>query len=183
MIELIPLAIGAGMGVAGQIGVDGLKERLRFRRELKANNQINISGEDWIAAWQTSVDCRECLNSERLTITQKGSVVKMFNHEKSPENPIGGYKWEGRLEFFHGRELMGIYSAVEDEQNNSKGTLFLTYNSASKEFLGRWVGVSYDGPLSSGFCVISKTKQKAMRRLKAIIDKHPDKVPILAQLV
>jgi len=158
---------------------DVAKDHYRFRRELKENDNINLSGEDWVAAWQTSVDGKEVLNTEQLVLKQKGGVIKMCNKTPSAENPKAGFKWYGQLRFYLGRDLMGNYFAEKAENNTSKGMLYFHYNSARKEFVGRWVGCSYDGPLLSGFGVIAKKKEKALALLQELLQGHPDKVPII----
>jgi len=182
----VDFAESTGLTVGGfllALACETVREAWRFRRELKENNHIDLSGFDWIAVWQASVNGQEVINSERIAIRQKGGLVKMWNQEKSAENPIGGYKWEGQLQFFHGRDLMGHYFAQPQEQNTNKGIMFFNYNAARKEFIGRWVGASYDGPLTSGFCVISKSKEKSKGLIDTILATHPDKVPIIFQTI
>jgi hypothetical protein len=158
---------------------DLAKDQYRFRRELKENDNIRLSG-DWVAAWQTSVDGKEVLNTEDLIIKQKGGVIKMHNKAASPENEKAGYKWQGRLQFYQGRDLMGHYCADRAENNTAKGMMYFHFNSARKEFVGRWVGCSYDGPLLCGFGVIAKDKARSLELLQELIKVHPDKVPIIS---
>ena len=162
---------------------DLAKDHCRFRRELKENDNINVSGEDWVAAWQTSVDGKEVINTEQLVLKQKGGLIKMHNKAASPENPKAGFKWAGQSQFYQGRDLMGHYFAEKSENNTAKGMLYFHYNSARKEFVGRWVGCSYDGPLMSGFGVITKKKEKALALLQEALRAHPDKVPIIPYAV
>ena len=168
----------AGFGLA--VLYDLLKDEYRFSRELRKNNEIVLTGEDWIAAWQTSVDGEEVINTEEIVIKQKGGLVKISNKAKSPENPKGGYRWTGQLQFYQGRDLMGHYFAEKEEQNTNKGIMYFCYQSAKRELVGRWVGNSYDGPLLSGFCVISKHRDQSITRLKELLKVHPDKVPIIS---
>jgi hypothetical protein len=154
-------------------------ERYRFRQEFQANNSIDVTGGDWHAAWQTSVNGQEILNTEKILIRQKGATVKMCNREKSRENPKGGYLWEAQLQFFHGRDMMGWYFPKKEENNASKGIFFLNYNSSQKMFIGKWVGASYDGPLTNGFVVISKERASSLETLKRILSAHPSKVGII----
>lgn len=159
---------------------DVAKDKIRFRRELKQNEYVDLSGYDWVAAWQTSIDGKELLNTEELLIKQKGGVVKIWNREKSRENPKGGFKWTAKLQFYQGRDLMGHYFAKQEENNASKGIMYFHYSSAKKEFIGRWVGSSYDGPLLSGFGVITKSKSRSLVLLQELLKSHPGKVPIIS---
>ncbi len=159
--------------------VDDLRTRLRFQKELKDNNSIDISGKEWYAAWQTSVDQQPNLNTEELIIVQKGQTVKIRNVEKSLENPKGGYKWQAQMKFFHGTTLMGWYFPLREENITSKGIIFLTYQSAKRIFWGKWVGSSYDGNLANGFVVITKDRDESLKLLKEVIAKHTEKVNII----
>jgi len=177
------ILLSAGSMVGGvllTIVYDAVRENLRFRKELKQNSQIDLTGSDWFAAWQTSVDQKELINTEEIIIQQKGALVKIHNREKSRENPKGGYKWDGQLQFYHGRDLMGHYFARPEEQNTNKGIMYFYYDSAKKQLIGSWVGASYDGPLLNGFVVISKHKTESIEVLKQIIKSHPDKVSIIS---
>ena len=167
-------------GFLMSVAYEKLKDRYQFKRELKQNNEIDLTGFDWVAAWQTSVESKELINTEKLLIEQKGSLVNMRNTAKSPENPKGGYKWVARLQFYHGRDLMGHYFAEKEEQNNNKGIMYFSYQSAKKEFIGRWVGTGHDGPLQSGFAVISKNREQSLQRLNEILKAHPNKVSIIS---
>ena len=157
-----------------------LWERYKFRKEYKSNDKINLAGEDWIGAWQTSVDGEIIFNTEALSLRQHGGTVKIRNKQKSTENPKGGYLWEGQLQFYHGRDLMGWYFSKQSEQNTNKGIMYFNYDGSKKVFVGVWVGSSYDGPLLSGFGVISKTKDQALEILQAICKKHKNKVAIIS---
>ena len=159
--------------------VDHFRSKIKFSRELKANNQIDISGNDWFAAWQTSVKLTSILNTEHLNILQKGQTVKMCNTEKSPENPDGGYLWIAQMHFFNGRHLMGWYLPRKKENITSKGIMFLSYQSSKKVFYGKWVGASYDGDLSNGFVVISKDRGESLRLLQDLLARHNDQVNII----
>lgn len=180
LIENIVIsAIFTVVGVLLGLLIEFLKSKRKFRKEIKDNNFIDISGDKWFAAWQTSVEQTLNLNTEELIISQKGQTVKISNIDKSPENPKGGYKWEAQLQFFHGKTLMGWYFPLREENITSKGIMFLNYQSAKKVFWGKWVGSNYDGDLANGFVVISKNREESMRLLKDVISKHTDKVNII----
>jgi uncharacterized protein YnzC (UPF0291/DUF896 family) len=156
-------------------------EKRKFKKELESNNRIDLSGNDWYAAWQTSVNGKENLNTEQIVLQQKGGTVRIFNTEKSPENLEGGYLWEGQLQFYFGRDLMGWYFPLKEENNTSKGIMFLHYNSAQKVFVGKWIGSAFDSPLSSGFVIITKERAKSLNKLKKLVKKHISNVNIIEQ--
>src|SRR6266545_5095513 len=116
-----------------------IRDRYRFRKELRDNNYIDVTADDWCAAWQTSVENQMIINTEQICMKQKGGVVKVWNREASPENPKGGYKWQSQMQFFQGRYLMGWYFPLRIENITSKGMMFMTYHSSRKTFYGKWV--------------------------------------------
>jgi len=177
----ILLAIGTTVGgFFLRLLYDVLREKYRFRKELRDNNSIDVTASDWYAAWQTSVDNKILLNTERLSMKQKGNVVKLRNLERSPENPEGGYLWEAKMNFYHGKFLMGWYFPLSEENNTSKGIMFMTYHSASKTFYGMWVGCAYDGDLACGFVTVTKDRKKSRDKLEKIISLHPHSVNIIS---
>ena len=155
------------------------KERYQFRKELKENSNIDVSG-TWYAAWQTSIDGTQNINTEEVKLAQKGKTVRILNVEKSPENPEGGYLWTGQLQFLHGSSLMGWYSAKEEENNASRGMLYFSYASPRKTFIGKWVGAAYDGALITGFVILMKDREKAKAQLLDFISKHPQDLRLIS---
>ena len=173
LITFLPPLVGAAFGVFLKFGYDRWAEKRRFKRELEDNNDIDVSGE-WCAAWQTSVNGQELINCETIKIEQKGKTLRIWNTEKSPENPIAGYLWEGQLQFFQGRNVMGWYFPKKLENNTSKGIMYMAYLSQQKKFVGQWVGSAYDGELVAGFVVIKKDRSEARKQLEAFIAAHPE---------
>lgn len=179
IISISSTVIGIIIGLL----IDNYRSKRKFKQEFKDNNYIDITGSDWFAAWHTSVEYRVILNTEHLSIVQKGQTVKMRNLEISPENPKGGYFWNAQLQFFHGKTLMGWYFPLKQENITSKGIMFLTFQSTKRIFWGKWVGSSYDGDLSNGFVVISKDRSISLNLLKEVISKHTDKVNIIYDVI
>jgi hypothetical protein len=169
----LPPLFGAVAGVLLKYVYDRISERVRFKRELEDNNHIDVSGE-WYAAWHTSVDGKPLVNTEHLHMKQKGKTLRVWNSERSPENPKGGYLWEGQFQFLQARNVMGWYFPRAEESNGSKGILYMTYLSPRRQFFGKWVGTAYDGELVTGCVVIAKDRTRAREDLEAFIAKHPE---------
>lgn len=182
LTSIPPEAYWAVFGAVIGVVIDRLfrkfEEKRKFKKELEDNNFIDVSGKDWFAAWQTSIEGRENINTEPMEMTQKGNTVKMKNTARAKENPKGAYLWEGQMSFFQGRNLMGWYFPKQEENNVSKGIMYFAYHSQSKVFYGRWVGCAYDGELVSGFVVISKNRAHSIELLTTLISAHPSKVNI-----
>jgi hypothetical protein len=177
----LPPLLGAVAGVFLKYLYDSWAEGRRFKRELEDNNHIDVSG-DWCAAWQTSVDGVELINCEAIRIVQKGKTVRMSNTERSPDNPKAGYLWDGQMQFFQGRNLMGWYFPRKEENNSSKGIMYMTYLSPQKKFIGQWVGSAYDGELVTGFVVVGKERTESRKDLEAFITAHPRDVRLIYHL-
>lgn len=175
----LPSLVGAIAGIVLKYLYDLFATKQRFKKELLDNDSIDVTGE-WYAAWQTSVDGKELINTEHVRIVQKGKTLKLFNTEKSPENPKAGYLWEGQLQFFHGRSVMGWWFPKKEENSASKGILYMTYISQRKIFIGKWVGTAYDGELLSGFVVIGKDRTVAREELTEFIKKHPQHIQLIS---
>jgi hypothetical protein len=167
-------------GVGLTMGWESVRDRWKFKRELQDNGFLNVSGDDWYAAWQTSVEDQLVLCTEPIAMRQLGKTVKFWNKETAPENPKAGYYWEGQLQFVQGRHLLGWYFPLRSENNSSRGTIFLFYNGARKTFYGKWVGATYDGDLASGLVVISKDRSKALQQLQEIVSCHTEQVNVFA---
>lgn len=178
-MEIVKTLGIALIGVLIRFIYEKWSEKRKFKRELEDNNFIDISGTDWHAAWQTSVDNEMIINTEKLSMTQVGNVVKVKNLEKSLENPRGGYLWDAQMQFFQGKYMMGWYFPLKTENNTSKGIMFFSYHSAKKIFYGKWVGAAFDGDLANGFLVISKDRTESLSELNKIIVRNPDKVNII----
>ena len=164
--------LGAVVGLVGR----AIVRTFAVHRELRHNKNIKLGGRDWFAAWQAAADNEQVINIESLVIKQKGSRVAMYNKEKSPDNPKGGYKWRAKLDFAFGETLMGWYFPVKKENITSRGIMYFAYDAQRRVLCGRWVGKAIDGPLCSGFVAIAKSPELARANLDALIEKakeHP----------
>lgn len=173
------LLLGALIGCALEYLVKFIVTKFSERKEVKDNDNINVSG-DWYAAWQTSVNGRQVLNTEQLVIKQRGKTVTIENCERAPENPDGGYLWHSKLQFYHGRNLMGWYFPKKEENNTSKGIMFMTYFSPMRLFIGKWSGCGYDGELENGFLVFAKSRESAKNKLDELVNQYPGPVSLIS---
>lgn len=170
--------VGAIIGFLIQLGYSFCRERVSHKRELRDNDHIDVTGH-WFAVWQTSVNNEIIHNTEETEMKQKGKTVAFKNLERSAENPKGGYLWDAELHFYHGRTLMGWYFPKKEENNSSKGIMYLSFSSQRKIFLGKWVGAGYDGELTSGLVVIAKDRARANNILTEVANRFSDPVNIV----
>lgn len=177
--QFLPSIFGALFGFLIKYFYDQYAEGRRFKRELEDNNHVEVSGE-WYAAWETSIDGAVLVNTEHLQLIQKGKTIRMWNTQRSPENPKGAYLWTAQLQFFQGRSVMGWFLAKPEERNTSKGIMYLCYFSQRRIFYGQWIGAAYDGELVCGFAVIAKDRSTARAELEAFIARHPRDVLLIS---
>ncbi len=133
-----------------------------------ASERIQLDGA-WWAAWQTFNEGAEVVATQPVGLSQSGSAVQIEALERSSENERGGYLWRGELRLWDGQVLMGHYAAA-DGNVRSKGTMFFVLHPQGEFAEGRWVGLSYDGPIVTGYAALGRTQEEAqavMTRLRA----------------
>ena len=132
-----------------------------------SSDRVTLDG-TWWAAWQTFSDGQQIIATQPVGLSQHGSTISIEALERSAENERGGYLWRGELRFWDGQVLMGYYAAA-DGNVRSKGTMFFILHAQGEHAHGRWVGLSYDGPVISGYATLARTQeaaQAAMSRLQ-----------------
>src|SRR4051812_4273067 len=120
------------------------------------SDRINLDG-TWWTAWQTFNDGAEVIATQPVGLSQRGSTITIEALERSAENERGGYLWRGELRLWDGQILMGYYAAA-DGNVRSKGTMYFVLHAQGEYAHGRWVGLSYDGPVVSGLAALARTR-------------------------
>src|SRR3954470_7015013 len=131
-------------------------------------DRIKLEG-TWWAAWQTFNDGVEVIATQPVGLTQHGSTVQIEALERSTENEQGGYLWRGELRLWDGQILMGWYAAA-DGNVRSKGTMYFVLHAQGEYAHGRWVGLSYDGPVVSGYAALARTQGDAQAVMTRVLD-------------
>jgi transcriptional regulator with XRE-family HTH domain len=158
-------ALDVGMRLAAALGVS-LDELAGG-----SSDRIKLDG-TWWAAWQTFSDGGQVIATQPVGLSQHGATVQMEALERSAENERGGYLCRGELRLWDGQVLMGYYAAA-DGNVRSKGTMFFVLHAQGEHAHGRWVGLSYDGPVVSGYATLARDQEQAkavMNRLLAEAD-------------
>jgi len=128
-----------------------------------ANGTVSLAG-DWHALWETSAEGRLSIDSEEVTVEQRGTDLSLENRARAPENPLGAYLWRAHCRIYDNRHILGMY--VPREANvRSKGVVYLTLHTSGAFMLGRWLGCSYDDEFASGFSVIARDREVARREM------------------
>jgi transcriptional regulator with XRE-family HTH domain len=128
---------------------------------------IDLTG-DWWAGWQTFRDSTEHLAVQPVHVAQEDDVLEIAAtaHGLSEEQG-GGYLWHGELRLWDNALLMGWYSAAEGGVR-SKGTMYFVLSAHGLPALGRWVGLSYDGRIVTGWAAIAQHKDQVPDLVKAL---------------
>ena len=122
----------------------------------ETEQRLQITG-DWWAGWQTWKDGAPVHTSQPVQIRQRGTDLDIAALERGNVSAEeGGYLWRGQLRLWDNEILMGWYAA-DDQAVRSKGTLYLVIHPHGHQMRGRWVGLSYDGPIQSGWAAVSYT--------------------------
>jgi len=131
-------------------------------------HRIDLTG-DWWACWQSWKDLVEVLNPHEVRMSQRGDTVEIVAVTRGTPVEGGGYTWQGEMRVWDNEVLMGWYVANEGAIR-SKGTMYFTLHQHGVNAVGRWVGLSYDGPIITGWGALAKTEDEVvalMDKLKA----------------
>lgn len=123
----------------------------------KISHELDLSG-DWWAAWQTWKDDAPRIDTHPLLIVQRGELLQLDADRAVPVEQ-GSFRWRGELRLWDSEALMGWYHST-DAAVRSKGTLYLALHQHGTYAWGRWVGMSYDGPVVSGWGAIARTQDE-----------------------
>ena len=134
----------------------------------KPIDRVQLDG-TWWAAWQTFNQGQEVIATQPVGLTQHGPAVQIEALEPSSENERGGYIWRGELRLWDSRVLMGWYAAA-DGNVESKGTMFFVLHAHGEYAEGRWVGLSYDGPIVTGYAALARTADEVRGVIQRLID-------------
>jgi transcriptional regulator with XRE-family HTH domain len=154
------LVVAKAIAHALQISLDELAGETEQR--------LQITG-DWWAGWQTWKDGAPVHTSQPVQIRQRGTDLDIAALERGISAEEGGYLWRGQLRLWDNEILMGWYAA-DDHAVRSKGTLYLVIHPHGHQMRGRWVGLSYDGPIVSGWSAFARTEQEAQTLLQALTE-------------
>lgn len=128
---------------------------------------LDLSG-DWFASWQTWKDGKPRIDTHSVEASQRGEILQL-NADRAVPVAEGSYRWEGELRLWDNEALLGWYRSV-DQAVRSKGTLYLALHPHGDHAWGRWVGMSYDGDVISGWGSLARTYDQAHQIVQDIID-------------
>jgi transcriptional regulator with XRE-family HTH domain len=132
----------------------------------QVTHDLDLSGE-WWAAWQTWKDGVPRIDTHTLEVHQRGELLQL-DADRAVAIEEGSYRWRGELRLWDNEALMGWYRST-DGAVRSKGTMYLTLHPHGTHAWGRWVGMSYDGIVISGWGAMARTDDKAHQIVQDLI--------------
>jgi hypothetical protein len=127
-------------------------------------HRVDISG-DWMACWQSQREGIEDIRIQPVRLRQRGELIQAEALERGRPIEQGGYLWRGELRLWDNEILMGWYAAT-DGSVRSKGTMYYVLHPHGISMTGRWVGLSYDGRIVTGWASMAKSEDE-VRQLVA----------------
>jgi transcriptional regulator with XRE-family HTH domain len=121
--------------------------------------RLDLSG-DWRAVWQSFKDGEESIRPQQVRMRHRGDVVEIVALARGVAPEAGGYLWRGELRLFDNEALIGWYAADEGAVR-SKGSLYYALHAHGHTATGRWVGLSFDGPVVTGLATLARTEDEA----------------------
>jgi len=132
--------------------------------------ELDLGGE-WWCAWQTWKDGVPRIDTHPMEIHQRGELLQLDAERAVPVDE-GSYRWRGELRLWDNEALMGWYRST-DGAVRSKGTLYLALHPHGSHAWGRWVGMSYDGLVISGWGAMARTEAEAHKVVQDLADPEP----------
>jgi transcriptional regulator with XRE-family HTH domain len=138
---------------------------------------IDLTG-DWWAGWQTFRDGTEHLAVQPVHFAQEDDLIEVAAtaHGLSEEQG-GGYLWRGELRLWDNAVLMGWYAAT-DGGVRSKGAMYFVLSPHGLPALGRWVGLSFDGRIVTGWAAIAQHEDKVPELISALNESDGEGPPL-----
>ncbi|MFC4468865.1 helix-turn-helix transcriptional regulator [Streptomyces xiangluensis] len=125
------------------------------------SHKVDLSG-NWWMSWQTSKDGQEVITVQEVRFVQQDELIHLDTVSRGNVSvDEGGYMWRGELRLWDNEVLMGWYVA-NDGPVRSKGTLYFVLHPHGINMSGRWVGLSYDGKIMTGWGSVARSEQEAL---------------------
>jgi hypothetical protein len=122
-------------------------------------HRVSLTG-DWWAGWQTYREGVEDIRVQPVRLQQQGDLIQAEATARGRPIDQGGYLWRGEFRLWDNEILMGWYAA-SDGSVRSKGTMYFVMHPHGISMTGRWVGLSYDGAIVTGWSSMAKTQEEA----------------------
>jgi transcriptional regulator with XRE-family HTH domain len=154
------LSAATALADALGISVDQLAGRVSYG--------LDLSG-DWWAAWQTWKDSVPRIDTHPLVVSQRGEILQL-DADRATSVAVGSYRWRGDLRLWDNEALMGWYRST-DAAVRSKGTIYFALHPHGNHAWGRWVGMSFDGIVVTGWGAMARTQELVDKVMHDLIDR------------
>jgi len=128
---------------------------------------LDLSG-TWWCAWQTWKDGIPRIDVHLLEVHQQGDLLQLDADRALPVAE-GSYRWRGELRLWDNEALIGWYRST-DAAVRSKGALYLALHPHGTCALGRWVGMSYDGEVITGWGGMARSEEEAHKVVQDLVN-------------
>jgi transcriptional regulator with XRE-family HTH domain len=128
---------------------------------------LDLSG-TWWCAWQTWKDGVPRIDVHLLEVHQQGDLLQL-DADRAVPVAEGSYRWRGELRLWDNEALIGWYRST-DAAVRSKGALYLALHPHGTHAWGRWVGMSYDGEVITGWGGMARSEEQAHKVVQNLID-------------
>ena len=130
-------------------------------------HRVILTG-DWWASWQTYKDGQEVLTTQEVRFAQRGDDLRVEATTRGIAVEGGGYLWRGQMRLWDNEIPIGWYAA-DDQAIRSKGAMYpFVLHPHGQSMTGRWVGLSYDGAIVTGWTSMAKTQEEAQRLMQEL---------------
>jgi transcriptional regulator with XRE-family HTH domain len=145
--------LGIAVAIANALGIS-LSELAGL-----PSQQVDLGGR-WWAAWQTFKEGEEVITCQEVNLHHQTQAIQVHAITRGIEVAEGGYLWRGELRIWDNEILMGWYAA-DDGATRSKGTMYFVLHPHGINMTGRWVGLSYDGAIVTGWAAMARNEDEA----------------------
>lgn len=153
------LPVAVALADALRISLDELAGQLDY--------DLDLSG-TWWCAWQTWKDGQPRVDVHPMEVHQRGELLQL-DADRAVPVADGSYRWRGELRLWDNEALIGWYRST-DAAVRSKGALYLALHQHGTHAWGRWVGMSYDGEVITGWGAIARSEEQAGKIVQGLID-------------
>ncbi|WP_433680661.1 helix-turn-helix domain-containing protein [Nocardia sp. CA-119907] len=130
---------------------------------------LNLSGE-WWAAWETSKDGIPRVDVHSMFANQQADQIHLDASRAVNVSLEGGtYAWRGEVRIWDNEALIGWYRAT-DGAVRSKGSIYFHLHQHGQSAYGRWVGMSYDGEVITGWGAMARDADSVKRIVEQLIE-------------
>lgn len=109
------------------------------------------------------------LKPHQVPVSQRGDNVEIVAVTRGTPIEGGGYTWHGEMRVWDTRSSW-VGTSRNEGAIRSNGTVYFMLNQHGINAVGRWVGLSYDGPIITGWSALARSEEEVV----ALMDKLRD---------